>query len=173
MSVLTSGLLGKIGVAGRLALLAVISGVLTAALVLPAVAIAGMAVRNSANKFNTLSTPELGQLPVRSEILDNQGKLLAYYYPHGIDRVPVAFAQIAPVMRTAIVAIEDSRFYQHGAIDFKGTVRALVNDLRAQAGAGRLHALPAVRQERADPVVCRSAEGGAQRRQRDDRQENP
>jgi membrane peptidoglycan carboxypeptidase len=32
-------------------------------------------------------------------------------------------------MRKAIVAIEDSRFYQHGAIDIRGTVRALVNDL--------------------------------------------
>ena len=32
-------------------------------------------------------------------------------------------------MRKAIVAIEDSRFYQHGAIDIRGTFRALVNDL--------------------------------------------
>jgi membrane peptidoglycan carboxypeptidase len=129
VSVLTSGLLGKIGVAGRLAVLSVISGVVVAALVVPAVGVAGIAVRNSANKFNTLSTPELGQLPVRSEIVDDHGRLLAYYYPRGIDRVPVSFAQIAPVMRTAIVAIEDSRFYQHGALDFKGTVRAVVNNL--------------------------------------------
>ena len=32
-------------------------------------------------------------------------------------------------MRKAIVAIEDSRFYQHGAIDVRGTLRAIVNDL--------------------------------------------
>ena len=32
-------------------------------------------------------------------------------------------------MRNAIIAIEDSRYYQHGAIDFRGTVRALINDL--------------------------------------------
>ena len=55
--------------------------------------------------------------------------MLAYYYSRGIDRVPVAYAQISPVMRQAIVAIEDSRFYQHGAIDFRGTLRALVNNL--------------------------------------------
>jgi membrane peptidoglycan carboxypeptidase len=127
--VLTSGPFSKIGVAGRLASLSVVSGVLAAALVLPAVGVAGIAARNTANKFNTLSTPELGQLPVRSEILDHTGNVLAYYYPGGIDRVPVSFAQIAPVMRRAIVAIEDSRFYQHGAIDIKGTVRAFVNDL--------------------------------------------
>ena len=41
------------------------------------------------------------------------------YYPQGIDRVPVSYAQISPTMRQAIVAIEDSRFYQHGAIDFR------------------------------------------------------
>ena len=128
-SVLTSGPLGKIGVAGRLAALSVIGGALVAALVLPAVGVAGIAVRNSTNKFNTLSTPELGQLPVRSAFLDDHGKLLAYYYPRGIDRVPVAFAQIAPAMRAAVVAIEDSRFYQHGALDFKGTVRAVINNL--------------------------------------------
>jgi membrane peptidoglycan carboxypeptidase len=136
VSVLTSGPLRKIGVAGQLALLAVISGMLAAALVLPAVGVAGMAVRNAANKFNTLSTPELGQLPVRSQILDDHGKLLAFYYPRGIDRVPVTFAQIAPVMRTAIVAIEDSRFWEHGAIDFKGTVRAVVNNLEHKAVQG-------------------------------------
>src|ERR1035441_795961 len=129
VSVLTSGPSGKFGVAGRLASLSVAGGVLAAALVLPAVGVAGIVVRNSANKFNTLSTPELGQLPVRSQILDDEGHILAYYYPRGIDRVPVTFEQIAPVMRTAIVAIEDSRYYQHGAIDVKGTVRAFVNDL--------------------------------------------
>ena len=32
-------------------------------------------------------------------------------------------------MREAIVAIEDSRFYQHGAIDVRGTMRAIVTDL--------------------------------------------
>jgi membrane peptidoglycan carboxypeptidase len=126
--VLTSGLSGKIGVVGRLALLSAVGGALVAALVLPAVGAAGITVRNSANKFNTLSTPELGQLPVRSEILDDEGNVLAYYYPRGIDRVPVTFQQIAPVMRQATVAIEDSRFYQHGAIDVKGTIRAFVND---------------------------------------------
>ena len=32
-------------------------------------------------------------------------------------------------MLVAIVAIEDDRFWQHGALDVKGTLRALVNDL--------------------------------------------
>ena len=34
-------------------------------------------------------------------------------------------------MRKAIIAIEDSRFYEHGGIDLRGTMRAFVNN---QAG---------------------------------------
>jgi penicillin-binding protein 1A len=37
--------------------------------------------------------------------------------------------QIAPVMKQATVAIEDRRFYQHGAIDPIGLARAAFNDL--------------------------------------------
>ena len=39
--------------------------------------------------------------------------------------------EVAPVMRQAVVAIEDSRFYEHGGIDLRGTLRAFVNN---QAG---------------------------------------
>jgi membrane peptidoglycan carboxypeptidase len=127
--VLTTGPFSKFGAGVQLAIMSAAAGALVAALTLPAVGMAGMAARNAATNFNQLSTPELGQLPVRSEILDRYGRVLAYYYPRGIDRVPVSFGQISPDMRKAIVAIEDSRFYQHGALDFRGTVRALVNDL--------------------------------------------
>ena len=34
-------------------------------------------------------------------------------------------SQISPIMLKSIVAIEDYRFYQHGALDVKGTLRAL------------------------------------------------
>jgi membrane peptidoglycan carboxypeptidase len=129
-------LLGKAGVVVRLVVASAVGGALVAGISLPAVGAIGTIVRNSATKFNTLGTPELHQLPVRSAILDRHGKVLAYYYPRGIDRVPVTYSQIAPVMRQAIVAIEDSRFYQHGAIDFRGTVRALVNNLEHKSVQG-------------------------------------
>jgi membrane peptidoglycan carboxypeptidase len=135
-SVLTTRFVGKIWAVGQIAGLAVAGGALVAALALPFVLTSGMTVRHAATRFNTLATPELGQLPVRSEILDRRGNVLAYYYSRGIDRVPVSYSQISPVMRQAIVAIEDSRFYQHGAIDFKGTIRALVNNLQGQAVQG-------------------------------------
>jgi membrane peptidoglycan carboxypeptidase len=134
--VLTRGLIGRAGIAGRVALLAVVAGLLGGALVVPAVGAVGIVTRNTANKFNNMKTGVIHQLPVRSEILDSKGRLLAYFYPRGIDREPVSYNQISPIMRKSIVAIEDSRFYQHGAIDVRGTVRALVNDIQHKTVQG-------------------------------------
>jgi len=109
--------------------LSAVAGLLTGAVVLPLVGTAGVAVRDAAQTFDSLQVPPLAQLPSRSEILDSTGRLIAYYYPNHIYRVPVAYSQIAPDMRNAIVAIEDSRFYQHGALDIRGSLRAIITDL--------------------------------------------
>jgi len=112
-----------------LATLSVATGVMVAAMILPVAGMAGMAVRDAAETFNDLPIPSLSTLPTRSEILDAGGGLIAYYYPNHIYRLPVSYSQIAPDMRAAIVAIEDSRYYQHGALDLRGTLRAVVTDL--------------------------------------------
>jgi membrane peptidoglycan carboxypeptidase len=117
--------------------MAVLGGVLVAAMALPVVAATGILVRNTSDKFTTLSV-DASSLPQRSEIYDANGKLITYVYGvdlgknmkyTGINRQPVAYNQISPSMLVAIVAIEDDRFWQHGALDVKGTLRALVNDL--------------------------------------------
>jgi membrane peptidoglycan carboxypeptidase len=115
-----------------------LGGVLAAAMVLPVVAATGILVRNTADKFTTLSVGG-ANLPQRSAIYDRLGHLITYVYDvdlgkgmtysRGINRQPVTYSQISPAMRNAIVAIEDDRFWQHGALDVKGTFRALVNDL--------------------------------------------
>ncbi|WP_432889900.1 transglycosylase domain-containing protein [Kribbella sp. CA-245084] len=63
---------------------------------------------------------------VRTRILADDGSLIANLYDE--NRVPVGLDQIAPTMRQAIVAIEDSRFYQHGALDLEGTLRAMIRN---------------------------------------------
>ena len=126
---MTPGAFAKVGIGARIILYAVVAGLLAGGLAVPAVGAVGLVTRNETNSFNTMKAGVIGQLPVRSEILDSRGHLLAYFYPRGIDREPVTFNQISPVMRKAIVAIEDSRFYQHGAIDVRGTLRAVVYDL--------------------------------------------
>jgi membrane peptidoglycan carboxypeptidase len=146
VGVLSTGLFRKGQSVGRLITMSAVGGVLVAAIAVPAVGTIGIVTRNAANKFEAMSTQALGEVPQPSQILDSKGHVLAsiynvtasYYYGpgnvktlrfDGIDRVPVSYDQISPVMRNAIIAIEDSRYYQHGAIDFRGTVRALVNNL--------------------------------------------
>ena len=126
---MTPGAFAKVGIGARIILYAAVAGLLAGGLAVPAVGAVGLVTRNQTSKFNNMKAGAIGQLPVRSEILDSKGRLLAYFYPRGIDREPVTFSQISPIMRKAIVAIEDSRFYQHGAIDVRGTLRAIVYDL--------------------------------------------
>ena len=116
-----------------LAAVALTAGLLNAAVALPLLGVAGVAAKDAAGTFDALPVAGLGQLPARSEILDSRGRLIAYFYPRNIYRVPVRYGQIAPVMRDAIVAIEDSRFFTHGALDPHGTLRALATTL---SGAG-------------------------------------
>ena len=127
----------RTSVLGRLVAFAIAGGVLAAAMVIPVVAATGVLVRNQADKFTNL-TLNAGGLPQRSQIFDRNGHLLAYVYgvdvPYyssttraarlkyfGWDREPVSFSQIAPNMVNAAVAIEDSRYWEHGAIWLKLT----------------------------------------------------
>ncbi len=47
-------------------------------------------------------------------------------------RVLVGTDDIAPIMRQAIVSVEDQRFFEHNGIDVRGVVRALWQDVRQQ-----------------------------------------
>jgi membrane peptidoglycan carboxypeptidase len=119
--------------------MALVTGALAALALLPVVGVAGIAARDAAKTFNGIPLQGLGQVPSRSELVDSSGHLLAYYYPGyptPIYRVPVNYNQIAPVMRQAIVAIEDARFWQHGALDLRGTLRAIALDLSGKAVQG-------------------------------------
>jgi membrane peptidoglycan carboxypeptidase len=105
----------------------VLSGVLIAGLVLPIVGSAGLVARKSANGFEDLPGElQIPPLPERSRILASDGSLIANFYYE--NRVSVPLSQVSRLMRQAVVAIEDSRFYQHGGIDLRGTLRAFVNN---------------------------------------------
>jgi membrane peptidoglycan carboxypeptidase len=108
----------------------VLSGVLVAGLVLPVLGSAGLVARKSADGFEDLPAElEIPPLPERSRILASDGSLIANFYYE--NRISVPLSHVSPLMRQAVVAIEDSRFYKHGGIDLRGTVRAFVNN---QAG---------------------------------------
>src|SRR5450432_2940757 len=126
---------GRIGVVGRLwrvlalGVMSILVGLLVAGLALPAAGGLGIATRNAIGTITfselpaSLQTPPLSQ---RSVIKASDGSTIATFYYE--NRQSVSLSDVAPSMRQAIVAIEDSRFYEHHGIDPKGILRALVKD---------------------------------------------
>ena len=65
-------------------------------------------------------------------IFDSNGELLAVLRGKE-SRVILNSDQIAPIMKQAIVAIEDKRFYDHRGVDLRAIGRALVADIENKA----------------------------------------
>src|SRR5690606_17312316 len=70
--------------------------------------------------------------PQTTRVLASNGKRIAYFYQENRQDVPLD--AIAPEMQDALVSIEDFRFYDHGALDLKGTMRALVKNASSSSG---------------------------------------
>lgn len=112
----------------RLLVLCTAAGLVLAGVMLPVLGGAGLFARGASVAFNSLPAElKVPPPPQRSRVLARDGSVIAEFFSQ--DRVSVPLAQVAPVMRNAIVAIEDARFYQHGAIDLKGTLRAAATDV--------------------------------------------
>jgi penicillin-binding protein 1A len=110
----------KVAVAATVALVlltvAVVSGAAT-----------GRAVLLGSCNLNTLQPVALGQ---NSFVYANNGTLLGVV-PSRVNREPLRLDQISPYLREATIAIEDRRFWQHGALDYQGIARALYSDVTA------------------------------------------
>ena len=65
------------------------------------------------------------KIPLRIYTAD--GALLGEFGEEHRDFVPIK--DIPPVLKDALLSIEDTRFYEHGGIDYRGVTRALVADL--------------------------------------------
>ena len=105
----------------------ILAGVLVAGLFIPFAGMAGVTSNAAAAELKSLPAELATPAPAtRSKVLMGNGKTLAYFYDE--NRIPVKLKSIAPIMRQAQIAIEDHRFYEHGALDFKGTMRALVRN---------------------------------------------
>src|SRR5450756_1063291 len=113
----------------------VVLGLLGAGLMMPTVAATGAVARQGVAIFDALPG-EFTQNPLseQSRILASDGTLIAT--PYDENRIIVPLAQIAPIMRQAQIAIEDSRFYEHGGVDPQGVGRALISNLRSGSTQG-------------------------------------
>ncbi|MFI7062284.1 penicillin-binding protein [Kribbella sp. NPDC050124] len=102
-------------------------GALVAGLALPFAGLAGVTTAKAHDTVQYLPQDlQTAPLAQKSQILAADGSLIATLYQE--NRTPVTLKAISPVMQQAIIAIEDDRFYQHGALDAKGTLRALLRN---------------------------------------------
>src|SRR3954447_5332417 len=112
---------------GVMLVLAVVMGILVAGLVLPFAALMGVSARGVADTVNKLPESLTAEpLAQRTRVLARDGSVLTTFYDQ--NRINVPLNRVALTMRKAIVAIEDYRFYEHGALDLKGTLRAFVTN---------------------------------------------
>ena len=74
------------------------------------------------------------KLPLR--VYSADGVLLGEFGEERRSFTPIA--QIPKVMKDAVLAIEDARFYDHGGVDYKGVLRAGLAQLQRSSQPGRL-----------------------------------
>ena len=106
-----------------------VAGVLVAGFVLPWVGGAGLLARASVPPAGVLPAELTGQTPGNTRVLAADGSVITTFYAN--DRVPVTSEQIAPVVKQAVIAIEDARFLEHSGLDVQGTLRALATNVAA------------------------------------------
>ena len=115
----------------RFALWSAIAGVVVGALALPAVLPPAYAARQASYAWEDLPSelPLTAELPQRSVLTDAAGRPFAYFY--GQNRVPLSLTAVSRHAVDALLATEDDRYYEHGAVDLTGLARAF---LRTSSG---------------------------------------
>jgi membrane peptidoglycan carboxypeptidase len=105
----------------------VLTGVLIAGMAIPFVGLLGYGAHESEDLVRNELPLQLDTepSPERTRIITKRGETLATVYDQ--NRVELdSLKDVSLVMRKSIVAIEDFRFFQHGALDIQGTLRALI-----------------------------------------------
>lgn len=103
-------------------------GVVTAGMLVPVAGPTALVAKSVPSVFNELPGDLQTVAPAEeSQLLDSSGGVIAHFYDK--QRIVVPSANIADVMKKAIVAIEDKRFYEHNGVDPTGIARALVTNL--------------------------------------------
>src|SRR5437868_2265228 len=74
---------------------------------------------------------KVGAMPERNTVFDVDGKI--YSRLAGANRLRISLNEVPPMFVDAVVAREDTRFYQHPGIDWHGIARALVRDVLSRS----------------------------------------
>lgn len=97
---------------------------------------AGVSTVVGAVKGILSSAPDVSEMDViptgySTTVLASDGSEIAKLVAAGSNRQYVILDEIPENLQHAVVAIEDSRFYEHNGIDMKGIARAFVADIKA------------------------------------------
>ena len=88
-------------------------------------------VRAVASEIPSLD-PAAQRADVDTVVYASNGRTVLAVLRGSESRVLVDTEEIAPIMRQAIVSVEDQRFFEHNGIDLKGVARALWQDVQSQ-----------------------------------------
>ena len=103
-------------------------GVVGAGMLVPVAGPTALVAKSAPSVFNELPGDLQTVAPAEeSQLLDSSGAVIAHFYDK--QRIVVPSANISDVMKKAIIAIEDKRFYEHNGVDATGIARALVTNL--------------------------------------------
>lgn len=106
---------------------ALAAGIVAAGIALPFVGGAGVITKSLIQDFEALpASLDTPPLPQRTVLQASDGTTLATLYYQ--NRVEVPLAEVAPRMRQAIIAVEDSRFLSHHGFDLRGGLRAIARN---------------------------------------------
>jgi membrane peptidoglycan carboxypeptidase len=150
-------------VASHLAVMAVVAavmGVVVAGLVIPFAGVLGIGAKSLSHTVEALPADlRTEPLAQQTTILDGAGHTVATLYDQ--NRINVPLSQISRKMVKSIVAIEDYRYYEHGALDLKGTLRALITN---QASNGVVQGGSSITQQMVKMTLLDQAKTKAQRK---------
>jgi membrane peptidoglycan carboxypeptidase len=150
-------------VASHLAVMAIVAavmGVVVAGLAIPFAGVLGIGAKSLSHTVDDLPAKlEAEPLAQQTTIVDGAGNTIASLYDQ--NRINVPLSQISRKMVKAIVAIEDYRFYQHGALDLKGTLRALVTN---QASNGTVQGGSSITQQMVKMTLLNQAKTAKERK---------
>lgn len=107
----------------KLAVAVVLTGLLLASALFPALGGSGYLMARTADNLAVSSRSVVsGEAPTITTITDVHGTPMAWLYEQR--RTNVESDRISDEMKDAIVAIEDRRFWEHSGVDWQGTIRA-------------------------------------------------
>jgi membrane peptidoglycan carboxypeptidase len=120
----------------RLLLCGVLAGLVVAAALLPLALAGGGAAKAGSDTWESLPTDLAMPPPAQTTYVyaADAKTLITTFYDENRRDVPLD--QVAAVLRQAVVAAEDTRFYQHHGVDARGVLRALVSNSRGGARQG-------------------------------------